>query len=165
MTKFTMLAALALGFGCSDKDGDSTGESDTDTDTDTDTDSVVPDSVSVDWGTDSVDVTIGGGSGDYDWGIVQGGSDPWLAEDCIGGTNGDGAYGPWCKTVTADSTTTFDCVDTLKETGPNVSLFCNVVIDEGEASLTYYFASQDDTWCGVSGPDASHYSSYGCESL
>ena len=165
MEKFTLLAALALGFGCSDKDGDSTGESDTDTDadTDTDTDSVVPDKINVDWGTDSVAVTITGGSGDYDWGITQGGPDPWIAEDCIGGTNGAG-YGPWCKTVTADSTTTFDCVSDYKETSANVSLFCDIG-STNEASLTYYFASQDDKWCGVTGPDASIYSSYGCEAL
>ena len=164
MAKYTMLAALALGFGCSDKNGDSVGEGDTDTDTDSDTDTDAdPTGGTVDWGTDSVAVTINGGSGDLKWGITETGKDPWHAEDCIGGTTG--GEGPYCHTVAADATTTIDCVDKFTDASDDATLFCNVVADNGgDGTLTYYFATMDDSWCAVSGPDASYYADEGCVS-
>ena len=157
MAKFTMLAALALGFGCSDKDDDSTGESDTDTDTDSDTDTDTdPTGGTVDWGTDSVSVTINGGSGDLKFGIAESGAKAWTAEDCIGGTYG--GFGPFCHTVGADSVTTIDCVKTPEEVSDDTTLFCDV----DDSTLTYYFAAMDDSWCAVSGPNASYYASEGC---
>jgi hypothetical protein len=161
MAKFTILAALALGVACDDKD-DSVGEGDTDTDTDSDTDTdtdVIPDQIDVQWGTDSVVVDITGGSGDYEWGITETGKNAWEAEDCIGGTTA--GYGPFCKTVTADSQTTFDCVPKADDMTNDTTLFCDV----DENSLTYYFNAMDDSWCGVSGPDASYYAAQGCEAL
>ena len=153
MAKFTMLAALALGFGCSDKNSDSVGESDTDTDADSDTDTDAdPTGGTVDWGTDSVTVTINGGSGDLKFGITETGKDPWHAEDCIGGTTA--GFGPFCHTVAADSATTIDCVSTPEEVSNDATLFCEVA---DSSTLTYYFASMDDSWCAVSGPDASYY--------
>jgi hypothetical protein len=160
MAKFTILAALGIGFGCSDKNGDSVGESDTDTDADTDTDTDAdPTGGTVNWGTDSVTVTINGGSGSLHFGIVeQSGAKSWIAEDCIGITYA--GYGNFCHTVAADSVSTIDCVATPDEVTDDTTLFCGV----DPNTLTYYFATMDDSWCAVSGPDASYYSGMGCDS-
>src|SRR5262245_56639818 len=132
MAKFTILAALALGFGCDDKD-DSVGEGDshTDADSDTDTDTdAIPDKIDVQWGSDSVSVDITGGAGTYEFGIFEGDSaEEWTAEDCIGGTfttKGGDVYGPFCHSVTADSLTTIDCVDTADDVTNATTLFCVV---------------------------------------
>ena len=66
-----------------------------------------------------------------------------------------------CKTVAADDTTSFTCVKTPDDVTDSTTLFCDVA----EATLTYYFNASDDSWCGVSGPDASYYADYGCEAL
>ena len=162
MAKFTILAALGIGFGCSDKNGDSVGESDTDTDADSDTDTdtdAAPDNIVVSWPAGSVTVDITGGSGTYEFGITQTGAKAWTAEDCIGGTYA--GYGPFCKTVNANDTTSFACVKTPDEVTNSTTLFCDV----DSSTLTYYFNASDDSWCGVSGPDASYYADYGCENL
>jgi hypothetical protein len=165
MAKFMTLAALALGFGCSDKDGDSTGsesDADTDADTDTDTDPNVPTDVAIAWSADSVDVTVTGGEGNLIFGITQTGKDPWEAEDGVGGTTGK--FGPFYHTVSADDTTTIDCVDAPEDVTDNTSLFCNVVTTNGgDDSLTYYIGTTDDSWCAVAGQDISYYSSHGCD--
>ena len=165
MSKFMTLAVLAIGFGCTDKDGDSVGEGDTDTDTDSDTDSdtdVAPKKINISWNTATVDVEVTGGAGSYTFGITQTGKNPWEAEDGIGGTTS--GYGPFYHTVAADDTTSIDCVDVPEDVTDNTTLFCGVVeTNGGDDSLTYYFASSDDSWCAITGQDTSYYSGLGCE--
>jgi hypothetical protein len=157
MAKFTMLAALALGFGCSDKNSDSVGEGDSDTDADSDTDTDTdPSGGTVSWSGTGVTVDITGGSGDLKFGIVENNPDPWVAEDCIGGDNGTGSF---CHTVQANGSTTIPCVSDYKDVTDDTTLFCGIA----ESSLTYYFASMDDSWCAVSGPDHAYYGSMGCD--
>jgi hypothetical protein len=158
MAKFTIaIAALALGFGCDDK-GDSVGEGDTDTDTDSDTDTDAdPTGATVTVGSDTITVDLVGGSGSYEFGITETGKNAWEAEDCVGGTTA--GFGPYCHTITGDSSTTIDCVKVPEDAGDNASLFCGVP----QANHIYYFGAMDDSWCATSGDTSGYYDSYGCD--
>ena len=161
MAKFTILAVLAIGFGCSDKNSDSTGENDADTDADSDSDTdTEPTDATFDWSTGSVDVTIVGGSGPYDVGFYETGTDAWQAESCMGLKTA--GYGPFCHTAQGSDTTTIPCVDVADDVTNGTTLFCGTVDKHGNSDfITYYIG--DESWCAVHGPDAADYTSMGCE--
>ena len=176
------VTALILGAACSlpPMDTAQTAHSDNGTGTDPppDTDSggvtdtitePVPEhpvSMGIDWAKDGSEfmVTLTGGSGPYDFGIIQSDtSDDWTGEDCYGGgyTTGGGENYEFCHTVNGNAATDVHCTTSFFEAGDDASLFCQVVLHDDDSGLSYYLG--DAGWCAVTGPGASHWDELGCE--
>ena len=150
-----------MAFGCSDKSGD-TG----------DTGAAAP-SLSVSWGSSSVDLTIGAGSDWYYFGIAETGTsaDPWTGEDCTYGyTTSDGTNYNYCHLAAGGATNSyayggaFSALDAETETVfPGATSTDGVSYADVCSYLVY--AANDPTQCWVSGHDANYFAGWGCDSF
>jgi len=121
-----------------------------------------PRALRVEWHTNGVDVEVVGGTGSLKFGITQSGADPWIAEDCHHELAG---YGPFCHEVEADDSTSIPCVSSLNDVDDGHTLFCDFIESRGgdDSTLTYYLATEDDSWCAVAGADKEWFAHLDCE--
>ncbi len=116
------------------------------------------------WAVDKVTVTVTGGTGPLDFGLVDDTKKPWEAEDCLGTTTF--GFGPFCHEVEMNAVTEIPCVDTIDLVTDDTTLFCLFVESFGSDDLlTYYFGMADDSWCVVAGSDPDHYKAIGLRAL
>ena len=124
-------------------------------------------SVSVDWGSSAVSVSVSGGGGGWWFGIAETleCSDCWTGEDCVYGYSFDGGALNYCHDA-GDSGTS------LTYGGDPVSLSSGTtVFPSGEyGSRVTYFLDSDPEFggngaCYVWGQDTSYYDGLGCTSL
>lgn len=121
--------------------------------------------VTVEWGAESLSVSVSDG-GDWQLGMAEtGGScggavDCWTGEDCHLGYTSDGAtVGPWCHGVTAGTVS-------LAYGGDPTSLEAGTtVFAEGfKGTVTYLLLAADGS-CWVFGDDTDYYDALGCGEL
>ena len=154
------LVASLMAFGCSDKSGD-TGDS-----------GDAGPGLSVSWGSDSVSLTIDGGTDWYYWGIAETGTsaDPWTGEDCDAGyTTTDGTTYDYCHLAAGNSTTTLafgGAYDALTEGEETVFTAENDDgISYGDLVTHFVYDANNPEDCWVTGDDPTYYSAWGCGSF